>query len=814
VSYLREIRRVGGQDTRSELEWEGGCAVDGVDSRQSSLTWPNMTTPQTAPETIKSIQDLYLKKVPIKDIERALNVSRPTVYRYVNEMGGHSRYVARPDHTVWHEAFDHLTDEAAYWVGLLLTDGSIGGEGRRVKLCLQGRDAPTVEKLRAFVRTSAPVGKLEVGSRGLRFTSVHMCARLAELGVVPRKTCTARAPDCLLDNRHFWRGVIDGDGTLVLGGGSYSPSVRLTGFSDAPLLGQWATVCSSMCSLPFAPRVRPGSPRVSDMIVNGAAAVKMLRWMYDGCTPASPVIERKLATYQEILRLHEHRPITPKGAYAKGSRITDPAVAEPQSGPDLTQYRTPNGVVIGEGDWCELRKSTSNANLAASLCSAMEGMPMPDAMIGEKRARTAFEELRSTPLGGLLEPGRITLLRSPETVQPDYHTRLRPPGNNASNYLFHKLRLRTPKAGSPSAWDKWHDPELRLRVCQRFLTLSHVRKVDNATIRRALHKTGATPVQFKPGVAKAVYELTQSSRVLDLSMGWGDRLAGFLASSCTQHYTGIDPNPDLHPLYRQQVDMYGAGKDVTLIHAAAEDVILPAQSFDIAFTSPPYFGQEKYGAGTGHESSQSWSRYPTPDQWRDKFLRPVLERAWSALRHGGVLAINIADVSQQGAHYPLCDWTRTIVDALPGSTFQFALGMRLQSGNYSGDQRSGVAGEPIWIWSKGPRDLPRALPGRTPGAEIPHNRSVPPVPVPTLPRRKPSVRTGHRGSPKTDPAREAIALAAYDSGLGSTTAARKAGVSCPTLYSILRRNGRTPRALTPRRSAEYYLAHKQETLGG
>ena len=36
--------------------------------------------------------------------------------------------------------------------------------------------------------------------------------------------------------------------------------------------------------------------------------------------------------------------------------------------------------------------------------------------------------------------------------------------------------------------------------------------------------------QFKPIVAKTVYNMTEAKRVLDTSCGWGDRLAGFFAS--------------------------------------------------------------------------------------------------------------------------------------------------------------------------------------------------------------------------------------------------------------------------------------------
>ena len=49
--------------------------------------------------------------------------------------------------------------------------------------------------------------------------------------------------------------------------------------------------------------------------------------------------------------------------------------------------------------------------------------------------------------------------------------------------------------------------------------------------------------QFKPIVAKTIYEMSDAKTVLDTSMGWGDRLTAFYASNAT-HYIGCDPNPN------------------------------------------------------------------------------------------------------------------------------------------------------------------------------------------------------------------------------------------------------------------------------
>ena len=61
--------------------------------------------------------------------------------------------------------------------------------------------------------------------------------------------------------------------------------------------------------------------------------------------------------------------------------------------------------------------------------------------------------------------------------------------------------------------------------------------------------------QFKPVVAKAIYDITNAKTVLDTSCGWGDRLAGFFASDAEEYY-GCDPNPNTYQRYQEQISSY------------------------------------------------------------------------------------------------------------------------------------------------------------------------------------------------------------------------------------------------------------------
>lgn len=278
-----------------------------------------MPSPPLSSEKQSQLIQMYQARTPISEIEAALGISRPTLYKYLNLSGARNRYGMRPGHTTWDQAFDVVTDEAAYWVGLLLTDGAIVGNGRRVKLSLKIQDTPTLERFKAFVRTSAPVGEPYAGSRTVRFSSPYMCARLATLNVVPRKSYIAEAPDCLLNNRHFWRGVIDGDGS-VFPNALTSPGLRLCGATSAKLLSQWAQVCSGLSGDQYDPIQRRGRPTVSDVILYGHPAMTVAHWLYRDCSPESPAMERKLTAYHEMCRMHGGRKLTAKGFYVHGRK--------------------------------------------------------------------------------------------------------------------------------------------------------------------------------------------------------------------------------------------------------------------------------------------------------------------------------------------------------------------------------------------------------------------------------------------------------------------------------------------------------------
>ena len=158
--------------------------------------------------------------------------------------------------------------------------------------------------------------------------------------------------------------------------------------------------------------------------------------------------------------------------------------------------------------------------------------------------------------------------------------------------------------------------------------------------------------QFKPVVAKAIYDMTNARTVLDTSCGWGDRLAGFFASDAEEYY-GCDPNPNTYQRYQEQIATYNKlltkPKTVKIWNCGAED--LPYDKLpqiDCAFTSPPYFSTEEYNKGGELEENQSWYKFNEYDKWRDDFYLPVAEKTMSVSKF---MFVNIMDPKIKGVRY-------------------------------------------------------------------------------------------------------------------------------------------------------------------
>jgi len=300
--------------------------------------------------------------------------------------------------------------------------------------------------------------------------------------------------------------------------------------------------------------------------------------------------------------------------------------------------------------------------------------------------------------------------------------------NDVSNFFQQHNRMSCGSYGFASPLEIWKDENLLKKMNYTFWRLGN-KEVGLHNWRGSFRLGSYVATQFKPHVAKSIYEMTNAKVVMDTSCGWGDRLAGFYASNAEEFY-GCDPNENVFEVYKKQCLWYekqlgcddpyvhetnnyfycSGKKMVTLFRSPAEDVnwlaICPPRGVDCMFTSPPYFSTELYNKGGENEADQSWSRYNEYDKWRDGFFFPMLNNVWPVIRENGFVFINIMDPVIKGTRYRTCDELVDFMKEKHKANFMGQLGMRIKQRPKKmktglQDFLRGVFIENAWCFTKG-----------------------------------------------------------------------------------------------------------------
>ena len=171
--------------------------------------------------------------------------------------------------------------------------------------------------------------------------------------------------------------------------------------------------------------------------------------------------------------------------------------------------------------------------------------------------------------------------------------------------------------------------------------------MSNKMILQGMRSSGLgyTISTFKPMLAKFIIEyidkelLTYSSaRVLDYSAGWGARALG--VGSLNKEYYAIDPLTydkvnELIKYYDIKGKVFNGGSENTNTYNEIYDQKLD-KTFDIAFSSPPYFSLETYDKSS---SEQSISKYPNYNDWLQGYWDNTVVNIKNVLRDDGIFVL-------------------------------------------------------------------------------------------------------------------------------------------------------------------------------
>lgn len=209
--------------------------------------------------------------------------------------------------------------------------------------------------------------------------------------------------------------------------------------------------------------------------------------------------------------------------------------------------------------------------------------------------------------------------------------------------------------------------------------------------REDVYKMSKETTLFRISWARSLYLLLgagkKNLKILDPCAGWGDRMIAALSVGAMYH--GVDPSAALHGMYKNIAkDFDPLGKSHVTKSPFEDYTIEDPGTYDIVFTSPPYFTMELYS----NEEDQSTGRYESFDQWTTGFLHPLLKGSAEACAPGGYIAIHIANYKIGNREIPLVESVFSTSRKIPSMNYKGIVFLRGES------QRDW----PVWIWQKTP----------------------------------------------------------------------------------------------------------------
>ena len=390
---------------------------------------------------------------------------------------------------------------------------------------------------------------------------------------------------------------------------------------------------------------------------------------------------------------------------------------------------------INQHEWDYIKETFDKDDVKESLAKVAMTYPLPYAEISKNDAHNELRKLKGMRHNEVLTEGEWFAREGTEykydltwNGTQQYFRRVNT-GNKSSNYFQQGNRWSVDGSVAPGPVRTWESEKFMTSLMGAAYSLK-LPYIDKKYLRTMISLRKYICSQFKPNVAKIIYDKLDSKNILDFSAGWGDRLAGFFGSESGEYYVGIDPRKENHPIYKEQAEFYSkhrtmfeVDKKCEFIESPAEDVDFTQykNKFDTVFTSPPYFNVERYS----YDDTQSWVKYKDITDWNEKFLQKTLKNLWCSVKSGGYLLVNISDVytnskwSSERGWLEICNPMNDFLSTFSDSEYQGCIGMEMAKRPNSGGAGTAKSDEyneetlqkteetkdkrfcePIWVWRK------------------------------------------------------------------------------------------------------------------
>jgi hypothetical protein len=232
-------------------------------------------------------------------------------------------------------------------------------------------------------------------------------------------------------------------------------------------------------------------------------------------------------------------------------------------------------------------------------------------------------------------------------------------GNRFLDYFFFPYRLDTKGTHGWGFYDLYFNKELQNKPWK--VKLYKQGKEKGLSHEKALYGVsnlyGGSISQFKASIACYFYWKYNASSVIDPCSGWGGRMLG--AWKMGIKYQSFDTNFDLKLPYSQMISFLKSVDKDTKLKIDFKDsakVDYSKYTYDMVFTSPPYFDTEVYEGMEGYKDAKGdkIGRETTPfEVWIEKFYMPMFYKSYKHLSRNGWCVFNIPQEAYPVAYFVL-----------------------------------------------------------------------------------------------------------------------------------------------------------------
>lgn len=257
----------------------------------------------------RDIKESYDRWESLCSIGRRYGVSNTLIKRFLKEYGYFDEGRGMQRYSIDHDAFSlNPIEDIYYWTGFIAADGcvsTITENFKKLTIVIHRQDVDLLEKLQEFLKTEKPIYYYKnVDHCSLTVNSVKIVNDLAKFNIVDRKTKIITVPQFVKDSphvRHYWRGLVDGDGTL--GVGSYAPFLGVVGTED--ICHSFREFCASIDGFMSIMKViKKEREELYSCTVLSRHTLVALNEIYRDC---DTFMERKMNKYHEIKLKFENK---------------------------------------------------------------------------------------------------------------------------------------------------------------------------------------------------------------------------------------------------------------------------------------------------------------------------------------------------------------------------------------------------------------------------------------------------------------------------------------------------------------------------